>query len=300
MMKLTAALALVLTTGTVTAPAAGQTLSERVAAIQEKRAEKEKASKIRILQALLHTRLTVRFDRTPARDVFDFLKIALDVNLIARYSDDAAGHGIEPDAPITLDADGVPALELLELILEQCSTVEPCTWQLRKGYLEVGTKERLSVPATRQIRWYPVNELLFEAPDFDDSISFRLENAFPYTGGHGWGYTGGFLSGGRGYGGSILISPAGSGSGGGAANRVQSLIDLIVELVEPEAWTQNGGDWASIRYREGALIVNAPPYIHRKIAGYPRVPPPQAAPGDEAEGQGQPAASGGRRPDPGP
>ena len=98
MTKLTVALALVLTMGTVAAPAPGQTLSQRVAAIQEKRAEKEKASKVRILQALLYTQLTVRFDRTPARDVFDYLKIALDINVIARYSDDAIGHGIEPDS----------------------------------------------------------------------------------------------------------------------------------------------------------------------------------------------------------
>jgi hypothetical protein len=290
MTKLAAALALVLTVGTVSAPAAGQTLSQRVAAIQEKRAEKERASKIRMLQALLYTQLTVSFDRTPARDVFDYLKTALNVNLIARYSDDAAGHGIDPDAPITVSVDGAPALELLELILEQCSVIEACTWQLRKGYLEVGTKQRLSVPASREIHWYPVDELLFEAPDFDDSISFRLEDAFPYSGGYGWGYSGGFLGGGRGYGGSIRIAPAGPGSGGGTATRVQSLIDLIVELVEPEAWTRNGGDRASIRYREGALVVSAPPYIHRKIAGYPRVPPPNTPPPDEALAEHAPAA----------
>lgn len=276
MTKLTVVLALVMTVGTVAAPAAGQTLAERVAAIQEKRAEKQKASKLKMLQALLYEQLTVNFDRTPARDVFDYLRIALDVNLIARYSDDTIGYGIDPDTPITLSADGVPALELLELILEQCSTVDECTWQLRKSYLEVGTKERLSVPAAREIHWYPVDEMLFEAPDFDDSISLQLKDAFPYYGDYGRGYGGGFLNGGSGYGGSIRISPGGSGSGGGTANRVQSLIKLIVELVEPQAWTNNGGDRASIRYRDGALIVNAPPYIHRKIVGYPRVPPPEA------------------------
>ncbi|MHC4079968.1 MAG: hypothetical protein ACYS15_02730 [Planctomycetota bacterium] len=289
MTKLTVVLILVMTLGTVTAPAAGQTLAERVAAVQEKRAEKEKASKIKLLQALLYQRLTVSFERTPARDVFDYLKIALDINLVARYSDDAVGYGIDPDTPITASADGVPALELLELILEQCSVVDECTWQLRKSYLEVGTKERLSVPATREIRWYPIGELLFEAPDFNDSISLRLEDAFPNYGGYGSGYAGGFINGGGGYGGSIRISPPGSGSGGGATSRVQSLIDLIVELVEPEAWTRNGGDWASIRHREGALIVNAPPYIHRKIGGYPRVPPPKTANADEAPAESEPA-----------
>jgi hypothetical protein len=73
MTKLTVVLALVVTLGTVAAPAAGQTLAERVAAIQEKRAEKQKASKIKMLQALLYEQLTVTFDRTPARDVFDYL-----------------------------------------------------------------------------------------------------------------------------------------------------------------------------------------------------------------------------------
>ncbi|MHC4768809.1 MAG: hypothetical protein ACYTEI_08885 [Planctomycetota bacterium] len=281
MTKLTVVLALVVTLGTVAAPAAGQTLAERVAAIQEKRAEKQKASKIKMLQALLYEQLTVTFDRTPARDVFDYLTIALDVNLIARYSDDAIGYGIDPDTRITLSVDGMPALELLELILEQCSTVDECTWQLRKSFIEVGTKERLSVPAAREIRWYPVDEMLFEAPDFNDSISLRLEDAFPYNAGYGWGYAGGFLNGGSGYGGSIRISPGGTGSGGGADHRVQSLIDLIVELVEPQAWTNNGGEGASIRYRDGALVVNAPPFIHRKIGGYPRVPPPKAPAADE-------------------
>ncbi|MHC4991536.1 MAG: hypothetical protein ACYTGC_11200 [Planctomycetota bacterium] len=275
MTKLTVALVLAVTVGTVAAPAAGQTLAERVAAIQEKRAEKEKATKLRMLQVLLYEQVTVTFDQTPARDVFDYLRISLDVNLIVRYSDDTIGHGIDPDTPITLTADGVPALELLELVLEQCSTVDECTWQLRKSFLEIGTKERLSVPAARQIRWYPVDEILFEAPDFKDSVSMRLEDSFPYYGGYGWGHAGGFLNGGGGYGGSIRISTGGAGGAAGTANRVQSLIDLIVELVEPQAWAQNGGEWASIRYREGALVVNAPPFIHRKIGGYPRVPPPK-------------------------
>ena len=283
MTKLAVVLALVMTVGTVTAPAAGQTRADRVAAIQEKRGEKQKASKIKMLQVLLYEQLTVTFDRTPARDVFDYLKIALDVNLIARYSDDTIGHGIDPDTRITLSADSVPVLELLELILEQCSTVDECTWQLRKSFIEVGTKERLSVPAAREIRWYPVDEMLFEAPDFNDSISLRLEDAFPYNSGFGGGYAGGFLNGGRGYGGSTQISPPGAGSGGSAKQRVQSLINLIVELVEPQAWTNNGGDWASIRYRDGALVVNAPPYIHRKIVGYPRVPPPKAPAVDETK-----------------
>jgi hypothetical protein len=32
---------------------------------------------------------------------------------------------------------------------------------------------------------------------------------------------------------------------------------------------QNGGEWASIRYHQGTLIVRAPDFVHRQIGGYP-------------------------------
>lgn len=278
MPKPTVLLALAVTIGAVTVPAAGQSLAERVKAIQEKRAQEDKSSKIRMLQALLYRQVTVSFEGTPARDVFDFLRSALDVNLVTRYSDDPVGYGIDPATPITLTVEGAPALDVLEEILEQCSVVDACTWQLRKGYLEVGTKERLSVPAAREIRFFPIDEMVFEAPHFDDAISLRLDDAFPYGCGLGWGYAGGFLGGSGGYGGSIRFSTPTTGPGNGKAQRVESLIDLIVEAVEPDAWTRNGGNTASIRYLDGALIINAPPYIQRKVIGYPKVPPPDDAP----------------------
>ncbi|MDZ4754640.1 MAG: hypothetical protein SGJ11_09100, partial [Phycisphaerae bacterium] len=47
------------------------------------------------------------------------------------------------------------------------------------------------------------------------------------------------------------------------------LVNIILETVEPEAWTANAGDWASIRYYQGVLIVRAPDWIHRQLGGYP-------------------------------
>ena len=64
------------------------------------------------------------------------------------------------------------------------------------------------------------------------------------------------------------------GGGARSQNRVDSLIELVTETVEPDAWQRNGGQWATMKYRDGALIVNAPPFIHRQIGGTPRVPPP--------------------------
>ena len=41
--------------------------------------------------------------------------------------------------------------------------------------------------------------------------------------------------------------------------------------MEPDAWDINGGEYATIRYYQGTLIIRAPDYIHRQIGGYPFV-----------------------------
>ncbi len=279
------------TVAVIGTPAAGQTLAERAAHIQKIKKKKEQeaaTSKVAILQALLWTDLDVRFDRTPVSDVFDYLGTALGINLKVRSSEDAIGHGVDLDTLITLEGEALPALVILEEILEDCSRVEECTWQVRDGFLEVGTKERLGVPAAREVRWYPVEELLFEAPKFSDAVSLRLEDAYPWSprfgglAGRGYpGYSGGSFGGTSGHGGSIRYTTPSSQRGTSKEQRAESLIDFITDLVEPSAWTRNGGEWATIHYRDGALVIKAPAFIQRQIFGYPNVPAPQR-PGKQA------------------
>ncbi len=272
---LPAALLIAASVAVVTAPAVAQSLQQRIAAVRAKQEKKETQGRLKMLQTLIYRDLTVDFQQAPAKDVFEYFRTALDLNIVVRYGNDAAGYGIDPELPITLAAEKTPALVILELVLEQCSVIDDCTWQLRKGFLEVGTKQRLSVPAARELRWVPIDELVFEAPHFEDALDLRLDHAFPTYGGAGYGNTGGFFGGygGGGYSGSIKFST--NNSGDGKAQRVQSLITLITDLVEPTAWTHNGGDQATIRYRDGVLIIQAPEYIQRQIFGYPKVPAPE-------------------------
>lgn len=263
----------------LTAPAFGQTLTERIAAIKKQRAAeqaaaqmtKELSAQAKLLQSLLYHKLTVNFDQTPARDVFDYLATALDINLIARYSDDTVAHGIDPDIPISLSIEDMYAVGVLELALEQCASVEGCTWQLRSGFIEVGTKERLSTPAAQEVRTYPIDELVFAPTRFNNAPSVGINHLYPGYGGYGGGYFGGFSGG---YGGSLGPTRPASSTDQRKAQRAQEIVNLITDTIEPNAWTVNGGDWATIRYRDGSLIVNAPDYIHRQIDGYPHVPPP--------------------------
>ena len=61
-------------------------------------------TRVKALQALLYRELTVNFEQTPARDVFEFLKTALGINIVVRYDDDAVGYGIDGELPISLSA----------------------------------------------------------------------------------------------------------------------------------------------------------------------------------------------------
>ena len=245
------------------APAFGQSLSDRINYVMQQRAEAQTRSMTmgQMLSVLTYTDITVSFPETPARETFNYLQTVLGIPIIGRYSDDKAGHGIDPDTPITLDVVDKPALTVLELVLDQCEEFEPTTWQLRSGFVEVGTKERLSAPAAREIKYYPIRDLLFEPPYFDNAPDLNLATALNQTRSSSGGSGGG--------GGSIFGEPGDEKERKSEAEKVQELIDLITETVEPDAWDINGGDWATIRPYSGVLIIRAPDYIQRQIGGYP-------------------------------
>ena len=286
MYKSCIALVVIASIAAITAPASSQTLTDRIAAIKKQRAAEQAAAqtrtelgpKAKLLQSLLYHKLTVNFDQTPARDVFDYLATTLGVNLIARYSDDTIAHGIDPETPISLSIEDMHALQVLELALEQCATAEGCTWQLRTGFIEVGTKERLSTPIAQEVRTYPIDELVFAPTRFNNAPSVGINHlypSYPGYGGYAHPYTGRYSGGyGTGYGGSVGPTTLAPAADQRKSQRAQEIVNLITDTIEPMAWTVNGGNWATIRYRDGSLIVNAPDYIHRQIDGYPHVPPP--------------------------
>jgi hypothetical protein len=271
------------------AAAEAQSLSERINAVTEQRAAQQNLSKSGLLRALISTGVSVRFSETPAKEAFAYLKQLTGVDLTVRWSSDpGASDGFDPEAPITLEVNNGQALVVLERMIEQAST-EPSTWQLRDGYVEVGPKSRLSVRNAQETRIYPIRDLLFEAPNFDNAPDFNLNQAMQSGGmgggGGGGGGFGGGGGGGFGGGGGGGFGGGGGGGGGGtpfgesgeqperrsAQEKAEELIDLIKSLVEPDAWLDESV--ASIRYYDGSIIVRAPDFIQRQIGGYGMLPP---------------------------
>jgi hypothetical protein len=277
--------------------AEAQGLSERLKGVAEqRRAERANdTGRGALLGALLYTDISVNFDKTTARTAFEYIASEMGVPLVVRFEGDRGSGSttnIDPELEISLQLEGAPAITVLERLLGMCATDEACTWQLRDGFIEAGTKGALSVPAARELRMYPVRDLLFEPTYFDNAPDFNLNAALSQGnqqggqggGGGGSGGGGGFGGGGGGFGGGGGGSGGGGGGGGiigdpgedperrSEDEKSQQLMDIIVEQCEPEAWADNGGDAASMRYYQGVLIIRAPDYIHRQIDGYPFAP----------------------------
>ena len=235
-----------------------------------------------ILFALLHTEISIDFDETPAKDALKYIQQVVGVQMVSRWLTEKNSTGMDPEELITIKLQRVCALDALETVLAQISTEQACTWQLRGGFLEVGTKDNLSRRGTRKIKLYPIKDLLYEVPYFDNAPNFNIDAAFNQGGGGGGGNGGG--GGGGGFSGGGVGGGGGGGGGGGSlfgnggesperatdAAKGKRLIELIKSLVEPEAWEN---DWASIDYTHECLVVRAPDYVHRALGGYSFLPP---------------------------
>ncbi len=277
--------ALGLATLLAVAPASGQNLSERINTVLEQRATKQATAKAPILRALLTTTISVKFEQTKAKEAFAYFKQLVGVEMVVRWSDDpGASDGLDPEALLTFEMNNAQALVVLERMIEM-TTPEPATWQLRQGYLEVGPKSRLNARGSQETRIYPIRDLLFEAPTFDNAPEFNLSQSVQTGGGSGGGGSGGG-GGGGGFGGGGGGGGSGGGGGGGGGvpfgtpgepparrapeEKADQLIELIKSLVEPDVWLDDSV--ASIRYYDGSIIVRAPDYVQRQVAGYGSLP----------------------------
>ncbi|RLS96544.1 MAG: hypothetical protein DWI11_00180 [Planctomycetota bacterium] len=275
----------------------GQNLSDRIKAVAQNRqqAASRDSSKSAMLGALLRTQVEVNFENTPARKAFEYLQTAMGVNLLVRYAGEGGDIGIDADQEIDLEITKIDALGAIERLCEILGAEESCTWQLRDGFIEIGPKERLAAPSARYIKMYPIQDLLFEPPSFNNAPDFNLGAAMSQggsgsggggSGGGGSGGGGGGFGGGGGGGGGMGGGGGGSGGGGGGLigdpgedpeqktkeELATQIMTLIKELVEPEGWIDNGGSWSTMQLYEGVLIIRAPDFVHRQIDGYPFAP----------------------------
>ncbi len=247
-------------------------------------ADKVEQRHARILGILLYSDIDTSWKDVPAEELIESLRRDLDIDLQAWWRNDRR-DGPDPGTPITLDIGRQPAILVLERILEQCDDVEECAWQLRGGTIEIGSKTWLGRRRAQELRTYPVLDLMLPIRDFDNApeMGAGTGNAGGTGGGGSTGGTGGGSGGNTGGntgGGGFDFGPPGEDpETPSREDRIEELIEVITDLIEPSQWERNGG-LSSIRPFEGVLLVRAPDFVHRQINGYAFLP---ARPHDQRE-----------------
>lgn len=162
--------------------------------------------------------------------------------------------GLDPEVVVTLRLRNTTIQEAIERILAAIpfeAGDEP-TWQLGEGgILEVGPRSRLN--SHHRVETYSIADLVRQTPNFTDAPKIDLAAALQANGG-GTIFTGD-------EGGTAPTTPE------TAETPAERLVRLITTLIEPEQWRENGGSGASIHIFRDSLVVDAPEYIHRQIAG---------------------------------
>ncbi|MCC6422766.1 MAG: hypothetical protein IT447_04755 [Phycisphaerales bacterium] len=199
----------------------------------------------------------LRFEQTPMGEVYDFLRDVAGINLHVNWRA-LEEAGVSRDMPVNIHLNGVSVRKVLDLILAESGSADRLTWYVDDGVVEVTTRE--VADRRTMMRVYPIDDLIMEILDF---VGPALDLSSATQGGSRSGGGGGSASGGS------LLKDTGNEDRDQPltkAQRVQALIDLITQTIQPDIWRVNGGT-ATITYLNGSLIVNAPRSVQEAIGG---------------------------------
>lgn len=222
-------------------------------------AETRKAKRELLVQ--LSKKITLDVEEQPISDLFNFLSDVTGAELEPIYlNDDLSVDGIDPETLITIKVTDIAALVVLERILLRAERAEGLgeeyTWQFTDyGTIECGPKSRLN--ESQRVEIYDVADLLYVVPDFDNAPEFDLQSAIQQGGSGGGGSTSPFSGGSQ--------DPQDIQT---FQERADALEQLITATVEPDQWSDLGGDGGTITLYNQSFIITAPDYMHRQIAGY--------------------------------
>ncbi len=211
----------------------------------------------------------INFQDHRLEDVLSFITEITGADIEVIWIDDKSVDGLDKDSLVTLKAKRVSALKLLEMVLEKVGSEAAIysggnTWQMTEwGSIECGPKELLAKRARLEI--YPINDLLWEIPDYEESPTIDLQSVLQSSQGGGGGQSP-FSN----------VQQNQDRDRRSKDERAQDIVDIIEALVEPETWLSGGGT-ATIRYFQSNLLVRAPDFVHRQLGGYPWWPAAQTS-----------------------
>lgn len=204
------------------------------------------AARTASMNGVMETRTpAVQFDRVALEDVFEFMRDTAGLNLHVNWPALEAA-GVDRSVPIQLKLRNIKLGKVMDLALSQAAVPgTPLTWYVSDNIVYITTKQLADQDMVTMI--YPIQDLLVEVPNF------RPPTFTPSSGGEGGGS------------GDVFgTSENQDRETGSMQERGEEIVELIMTLVEPDVWVENGG-FARIRYFNGNLIITAPRSVQRKI-----------------------------------
>ena len=205
--------------------------------------------------------ITTELENARLDDIVQFVSDFTGAEIDAKWVTERGNIGLDPDFEVIISVSNVSTLTFLERVLEKAEADDfvENTWQLSEdGFFEIGPKEALNKSRTLVV--YDINDLLFQIPNFSNVPTLDLDSILDQG-----------QQGGGGGGGSSFFEDENEQDDGDLRSTeelAQQIMDLLMELVEPEQWVDNGGEGATMDFYQGTLLIKAPDYIHRQINGY--------------------------------
>ena len=286
-MKLRSAFATLSLIAAVSMPAFGQSRSDRVdqiaaalaTGINDKKSSEEvvytdartgEVIRATPAQLMRETMTSVNLKDIPGKLALEIWSNQTNVPLVVNWKSLEA-QGIDPTTPINLTLGKVPAEVVLNLIIQQMHpdpiANDRLLLDVQQWYVRVMTKEDALRRSTTKL--YFIGDLLMDIPNFDNAPGFDLNDALSNTssGGSGQGTTGGNRGGGGDRGLFDTDDDDRDEPRLSKEEKAERIADMIRNTIEPDIWRANGGEYGSVRYFRGMLVVKAPEFVHEQIGG---------------------------------
>ncbi len=241
-------------------PVSSQTLQDRIDAVRMKRAleARERAAAVApaepvvTIDSKLAQRINFRLDRVGFRESLERWSARADVPMFINWAA-MENDGVDPEVPVTLELEQLPAAQVLLVLMDVGSTEFRFIAEVEPWGVQVRTREQAN--RDTQVRVYDVADLVMAIPSFDDAPELELGDVLEASNSSGGGQT-------------IFQDDSESETDElSKQERGEALAETIRQTVEPDVWQSNGGEYSSMRYVNGRLIVRAPAYVHSQIGG---------------------------------
>jgi len=205
----------------------------------------------------------VSFVEAPLDQVIDWLNDLTPMQIRPRWQA-LEEYDIQRDKPITLQLKNLRLSQVLYMIMNEAAGPDvKLAYRASGNLLILSTAEDLGKEMVTRV--YAVSDLLVRAPRFTNAPSLDLagqggQMGLGTGGGSGQNIFGGSQSG-------TQDDDEDRGRDQDDDADIEELIQLIIQVVEPDSWADNGG-LGTINHFRNLLVVRNNIFVHQALGGY--------------------------------